>query len=295
MLQIINFQPLTILLTFVPLEQSPNQAMFIAGVKWFDNDKGFGVLALPLGEELFVHIRAFRPSPNESIEPGQVIACGKKHDPKRDSYYAHNCHVLKHPQDWKFVISLLGKTDTVHLGGRQRKGQQHSLMELAAKQLLKGKDEDSIFNMVTFDSDSKVEPSLFIQYAEFLEKNFVRALAKESFDRLLSRIFGHFGNRITSDTLFRVWKVSKFRYIGYDRPGDYEIPEEVLNVNATEIGYEELARIRKYSFGQAFCSGFVNALLDGVETMDREEIDGLIPYLDFLENDDREYWEDTLK
>ncbi|WP_246162452.1 cold-shock protein [Sphingobacterium phlebotomi] len=223
--------------------------MLTGAVKWFDNNKGFGVLALPLGEELFVHIRAFKPPPNESIKSGQVIACDKKHDPKRDSYYAHNCHVLSHSDDWKAVLSLLGKDDTVQLEGKQRKGQQHSLMELAANQLLKGKDEDSIFKMVTSDLDRRLASSLFIPYAEFLEKVFVRALAKESSDRLLSRVFGYFGERITPDILFRVWKASKFRYIGYDKPGGYEIPEEVLNVNATEIGYEELARIREHSFG----------------------------------------------
>ena len=265
--------------------------MFIGAVKWFDNKKGFGVLTLPLEEELFVHIRAFKPPHKENIQSGLEIGCDKRHDPKRDSYYAHNCRTLSHSDDWKAVLSLLGKDDTVRLQGRQRKEQKHSLMELAAKQLLKGKDEDSIFKMVTSDLDRRLASSLFIPYAEFLEKNCVRALAKETSDRLLSRVFGHFGGRITPDILFRVWKASKFRYIGYDKSGDYEVPEEVLNVNATEIGYEELVRIREYSFGQAFCSDFVNALLDGVETMDRDEIDGLIPYLDFLENGDREYWE----
>lgn len=264
--------------------------MFVGAVKWFDNNKGFGILALPLGEELFVHIRGFRNPPQEGVKPHEVIIGTKKHDPKRDNYIAHNCHVLRHQEDWNVVTSLLGKADTVQLQDKRKKEQKHSLMELAAKQLLKGKDEDGIFNMLTADPDSRLEPSRFIPYAEFLEKSIPRVLTKESSDRLLSRVFGYFGTRITHDILFRVWKASKFRYIGYDKQGDYEIPEEVLNLNATEIGYDELVRIREYSFGPAFCSGFVCALLDGIESVDKKEIDALVPYLDFLENGDQEYW-----
>jgi cold shock CspA family protein len=41
--------------------------MFIGAVKWFDNNKGFGTLALPSGEELFVHIRTVPVHPRPLI------------------------------------------------------------------------------------------------------------------------------------------------------------------------------------------------------------------------------------
>lgn len=268
--------------------------MFIGVVIWFDNNKGFGILALPLGEELFIHIRAFKNPPQEGIKPNEVIVGTKRHDQKRDKYFGDNCHVLRYPEDWKVVVSLLGKADTVLLQDRRKKEQKHSLMELAAKQLLKGKEEDGIFNMLTVDLDSRMDSSLFMPYAEFLEKIIVQVLTKASSAHLLPRVFGYFGTRITHDILFRVWKERKFRYIGYDDKGDYEIPEEVLNLNATEIGYEELVRIRGYSFGKTFCFDFVHALLDGVDTTHGEETGVLVPYLDFLENGDREYWENII-
>jgi len=77
-----------------------------------------------------------------------------------------------------------------------------------------------------------------------------------------------------------------FRYIGYPAEGDYEIPELVFNLNATEIDCDDLARIITYSFGKSFCSDFVNALFEDIETMDKKDIEPLLPYLEFLENED---------
>ncbi|QNL47943.1 cold shock domain-containing protein [Olivibacter sp. SDN3] len=278
----------------MPLKQHPNPTMFIGALKWFDNKKGFGILALPFAEELFLHIRGFRDRPQKDINPGDVITGDKRPDPKRDGHVAHNCHVLERPEDWMLIIQLLGTTDTVKLQDRQKRDHARSLMELAAAQLFRGKDADGIFSMVTASFNGDFNPSLFIPYAAFLEKTIHHHLDKEPASALLSRIFAYFGTSITSDILFKVWKAGKFSYIGYDSPGDYEIPEEVLNLNATEIGYEELLRISGYGFGRVFCSEFVNALLDGADTMHRDEIDTLIPYLDFLENEDREYWKNIV-
>lgn len=278
------------MINFKSLKQNPNPSMFIGAVKWFDNKKGFGTLALTLGEELFLHIRGFRNAPPEGVKPGEVIVGNKRPNLKREGYIALNCHVLGLPDDWEAILSLLGRPDTVLLPDRQRKDRRHSLMELAGAQLLHGMDADRIFTIVTAPFDNGIDPDLFIPYSAFLERVIIRSTDKGVGSEMLSRVFHHFGNRITHDVLFRVWKAAKFRYIGYNGQGDYEIPEDVLNLNATEIGYEELLRIRAYSFGPAFCSGFVGALLDGIESMGKEEIDTLIPYLDFLENKDREHW-----
>ncbi|MBK1441418.1 cold shock domain-containing protein [Parapedobacter sp. ISTM3] len=265
--------------------------MFIGAVKWFDNKKGFGIIALPSGEELFLHIRGFVSPPQGEIKSSTVIFGHKKINAKRDGYTAAKCRILDHQEDWKAAtLLLLGTNDMIQLPDRRKKEHKHSLMKLAVKQLLQGKNENFAFAMLTSNFDSSFDPSVFIPYAMFLEKTIPQVLEKTSAARLLVRIFQHFGTCITHEILFRVWKAGKFRYLGYDKQGDYEIPEEVLNLNATEIGYDELRRISAYSFGTTFCAEFVNALFDGIETMERSEIDALIPYLDFLENGDREYW-----
>lgn len=273
-------------ITFMLLKQNSTPAMFIGAVKWFDNNKGFGTLALPSGEELFVHIRRFKVPPEHVIQPGEVIVGDKKPDPKRSGYLAQNCRILKRPEDWKFVISLLDKEHTVLLPDSHGREQKHNLTSLTARQLLRIQPKEHILAMLTANFDVHFDSSIFIPYAQLIDKSITGVFEKEAACDLLSKVFEYFGKHVSHQILFRVWKESMFRYIGYPAEGDYEIPELVFNLNATEIDCDDLARIITYSFGKSFCSDFVNALFEDIETMDKKDIEPLLPYLEFLENED---------
>ncbi len=140
--------------------------------------------------------------------------------------------------------------------------------------------------MLTANFDVHFDSSIFIPYAELIDKSITGVFEKEAACDLLSKVFEYFGKHVSHQILFRVWKESMFRYIGYPAEGDYEIPELVFNLNATEIDCDDLARIITYSFGKSFCSDFVNALFEDIETMDKKDIEPLLPYLEFLENED---------
>lgn len=267
------------------LKQNSTPAMFIGAVKWFDNNKGFGTIALPAGEELFVHIRRFKIPPEHIIQPGEVIVGDKKADPKRSGYLAHNCRILKRPEDWKFVISLLNKEHIVHLPDSHGREQKHNLTSLTARQLLRIQPKELIPKMLTANFDVDFESTIFIPYAELIDKSITGIFERETACDLLSKVFEYFGKHVSHQILFRVWKESMFKYIGYPSEGDYEIPELVFNLNATEINYEDLTRISTYSFGKSFCADFVNALFDDVETMDKNDLEPLLPYIEFLENE----------
>lgn len=274
-----------LLLIFMLLKQNSTPAMFIGAVKWFDNNKGFGTIALPAGEELFVHIRRFKIPPEHIIQPGEVIVGDKKADPKRSGYLAHNCRILKRPEDWKFVISLLDKEHTVHLPDSHGREQKHNLTSLTARQLLRIQPKDLIPKMLTANFDVNFDSSIFIPYAEIIDKSITGIFEREIAGDILSKVFEYFGKHVSHQILFRVWKESMFKYIGYPSEGDYEIPELVFNLNATEINYEDLTRISTYSFGKSFCTDFVNALFYDVETMDKSDLEPLLPYIEFLENE----------
>jgi cold shock CspA family protein len=268
------------------LKQNSAVAMFIGAVKWFDNNKGFGTLALPSGEELFVHIRRFKIPPEHIIQPGEVIAGDKRRDPKKDGYLAQNCRVLRRPEDWKFVLSLLEKEHTILLPDSHGHEQKHNLTTLTARQLLRAQSKEQIVPMLTAHFGFHFNSSVFIAYAELLEKSISGIFEKETAVALLAQIFDYFGKHVSHQILFRVWKERLFRYIGYPADQDYEIPEEVFNLNATEISYEDLVRIQYYSFGKSFCHDFVEALFDDLDTMDKQDIEPLIPYIDFLDDED---------
>lgn len=139
--------------------------------------------------------------------------------------------------------------------------------------------------MLTANFDVHFDSSIFISYAELIDKSITGVFEKETAYDILSKVFEYFGKHVSHQILFRVWKESMFRYIGYPAEGDYEIPELVFNLNATEINCDDLARISTYSYGKSFCTDFVNALFDDLETMDKQDIEPLLPYIEFLENE----------
>lgn len=278
-----------------PSPQRP-QHLFIGAVKWFDNIKGFGILALPLDEELFVHLKGFKTKPIGDIKAHDVIIGEKIPDRKKDGYIANKCCIAVGSADWIAVLSLLGSRDQVKLPGKlpseSKQKRIYKLTELAAAQLFKDKQEEELFLLAVSYLDSHADQSFFLEYVALLEKTLTTYLEKNAATDLLSRIFDHFGAHVTSEILFSVWKAQKFRYIGYQEDGDYEIPENILNLHATEIGPDELRRIQHYSFGTSFCSNLASAMMDDTDSISAEEMEKLLPYLEFLSEEEKGQWKD---
>jgi CspA family cold shock protein len=51
-------------------------------VKWFNNQKGFGFIALESGTDAFVHYSAIEGSGYKSLEEGQDVECEVQEGPK---------------------------------------------------------------------------------------------------------------------------------------------------------------------------------------------------------------------
>lgn len=51
-------------------------------VKWFSNDKGYGFIARPDGDDVFVHFSAIDASGFRSLEEGQVVEFEVTQGPK---------------------------------------------------------------------------------------------------------------------------------------------------------------------------------------------------------------------
>jgi CspA family cold shock protein len=60
-------------------------------VKWFNDQKGFGVIAPDNGgNDVFVHISAVERAGMSSLKEGQKISYDLKHDPKKGKESADN-------------------------------------------------------------------------------------------------------------------------------------------------------------------------------------------------------------
>lgn len=275
--------------------------MFIGAVKWFNGTKGFGVISLPQDVVLFLHINSFRQKPNV-LKPGDVIIGETKPSAKHDRLEARNCHLANSPADWPVLTKLLGKPDDVTIDYTTENAKHSnvkqkcvSLLSLGMNQLLSQISANHIITMVANSLwDLSLTPETFMVYARSLESAVIRTHGGASGKELLNKIFLSFGDCVTPDILFRVWKTRNFRYIGYSEQGDYEIPEEILNRHSTELEYHDLNRILQYSYGQMFCAEIASAMLEDAEVLIPGGIQASFPFLNFLADDQLLYWKNRL-
>jgi len=273
--------------------------MLIGLVKWFDADKGFGVVGTPNGEEYFLHINSFTSKP-EKILKGTPIAFSPKTDKAKNRNSADNSRLVGIAEDWKTILSYLGKSDSVRIEvevtGRSRFGNQYhrkeiqsfSLVGISLKYFFKDKNEEEISNFIIDYFDNDLDPKLFISYCELIEDRLPKHFSSDIASNILNRVFSHFGKNLNEELLFTVWKQKMFKFISYNEIDDYEISENILKAYILEIGKTELNRILKFSFGSEFCSYYVNNKFSNLEILTSTEIKELYQFVEFETETERE-------
>lgn len=273
--------------------------MIIGLVKWFDPDKGFGVIGTPDLGEFFLHINSFLRKP-ENISKGTAIIFSKKIDKVKNRNTAENSRFVGELEDWKTILSYLGKPDNVSIEvevtGRGRRGntyhrkeiQSFSLIELSTKQYCKEKSEEELTTIVVDYFDNDLDAKYFIPYCELIDQRLTNHFLIEKSSDILNKVFSHFGENLNEEILFRVWKQKKFKFISYTDNDDYEIPESIFKSYVSEIGQTELRRIQNFSFGSEFCSQFVKIKFSKIEQLTSVEINELYSLLEFENESERE-------
>lgn len=266
--------------------------MLIGLVKWFDADKGFGIIGTPGGEEYFLHKNSFITKP-EKILKGTPIAFSPKSDKAKNRNSADNSRLVGISEDWIVILSYLGKSDSVRIEvevtGRGKRGnpyrykeiQTFSLIEISLKYLFKDKNEEEISNYIIDYFDNNLDPKLFISYSELIEDRLPKIISADIASNILNKVFSHFGKNLNEQLLFSVWKQKKFKFISRNGMGDYEIPENILKAHILEIGNTEINRIIKFSFGSEFISFYLNHKFNNIENLTSEEIKGLFKFVEF--------------
>jgi cold shock CspA family protein len=257
--------------------------MFIGIVKWFDNEKGFGVLVTPDKEEHFLHISSFL-TPPEYLFKGTAIVFSKKTDKKKNRNLAENSHIAGELQDWNTIFNYLGKPATVSIEYKS-----FSIIEISAQQYFEGKDEKELIKIITHYFDNDLDDNYFIQYCEHIEFLIKRNFSKETSTNMLDQIFSHFGKNRTEQILFDVWKQKKFKFISLTDQFDIEIPESILITRISEIDFPEINRIKLYRYGTEFCSKYLKAKFSNIERLSSSEIKKLYNLLDFESENDKDH------
>ena len=259
-------------------------------VKWFDSDKGFGVIGTPDDGEYFLHRNNFSGIQKE-ISQGTPIIFYPRKDRNRNT--ANNCRLVGELEDWKTLLYYLGKSDKVYIQvevkGRGYRGNPFrnkeiytfNLVELSASSIFRQKDASDITKTITDYFDNHLDKKEFVAYCNFIEN---RKFSAE----ILNEIFSYFCHNLNDEMLFQVWKNQRFDFISSPELADKEIQEKVFNSNISEIGLSELNRIKNFSFGSSFCSRFIKLKFQYISNLTSEELKILYKFLEFADKNEQE-------
>jgi len=278
------------------------QEIQIGIVKWFDTNKGFGVVGIPDESDFFLHQNNFMSKP-EKISKGTALIFSNKYDYKKKRNTAENCRLVGELEDWKTLLRYFGKPDRVSIevevtryvkrgkwevpvNGKDNR--MFSLVELSAKQFFKGKNETEISKVIIDYFDNELDKNFFVAYCELVEKNITKIFHKDTSTIILNEIFSHFGKNLNDEILFQVWKNKNFEYISYTDTEEYEIQENIIRTHLHEIDIPELRRIRGFCFGSEFCSQFADLKFKNIGKLTSDDIEKLYTYLEFV-SDEKQY------
>lgn len=265
--------------------------MLIGIVKWFDNQKGFGVIGTPDNNEYFIHENNFTEKP-EIIEKGVPIVFRPKIDNYKNRNSVVHPRVLGTIEDFKLIFSYLAKSDSVKLelkissSGRGRiirrnEVQSFSLIGLSLKYFLTGKSDEKIIDCIIDYFNTELDLNYFISFCNYIESRVNKYLPKDNALNILKNIFSHFEKNMNDDLLFEVWKSKKFQYILKNELEELEISESIFLKNIHKIELKEVERISKFSYGHDFCLAFLNFKFYELNNLKASEIIELYDYIKY--------------
>ncbi len=259
--------------------------MQIGIVKWFDLEKGFGVIGTPEGEEYFLHLNSFTTNPQQ-IQKGTPLIFTSKLDKVKNRKAASKIRMICKSEDWKMILSYIGKPDIIQIESH-KKIQSFSLIKTSLYYFFKEKKEEEIQNFIIDYFDNELDSKNFVLYSELIENCISKCFSNDISVNLLKNVFSHFGENLDVEIVFNVWKHKKFKYISRNEE-ECEIPESILKSYINEIDINELTRILEFSYCSEFNSYYVNNKFSNLENLTSSEIKKLYKYIEFEKETERE-------
>lgn len=261
-------------------------------IKWFDSDRGFGLIQEPSGDEYFLHVSNSR-IPAKEIEAGNPVVFEEHRNPSKNRNEARNCRFPSGRLDWELILSYLGKKDGIEIvlqkGGKGEIGKFYKYKErqtIPAKHqavvyILKGKAEEDFLNWVLGYFDKVLDPYLFVDYCTLIE-GAMKVLFGDDCNRVMVIIYEHFAAHANPEMVFQTWKADQKRFLGIKKDEELVIGEETLRMFKERIGIKELERILTFPFGPSLCDELATSKITLGLSQSLEQVRDVLPLLEFV-------------
>lgn len=279
-------------------------------IKWFDNEKGFGIIVTTNGNEVFIHSKDF------VIKPVKVLKAKALFFDILDGKKGKKATNVINPETFEHFIAIMNLMDTdpkvmieVIIIGESRWGNKfkkneyrsHSIFDYALKQIIKNIDRETIksffinyFDDNVWNSGEKLKKifhitGLIINNLKInsqltnIEDTTLSPIPSNSM--LLEIIFKHYLSNINDDFLFELWKkdvypLDKTNYFSLTQY--YELPYTIFLSNLEKINYVDISKILNTIKNEEFCFEIILNQIKNYNIIGKSEASKIVDCINIL-------------
>lgn len=237
-------------------------------VKWFDNEKGFGVIQASFDQEYFLHISQLL-QPNRQIEPLDIFLFKPKMNDKNNRLEARGVRRIHGIDDFDVFIRFFPQPDSFTFEIPLRDGKDFikkakrtvSLRKIALDDLVSQIGIEKIEERVLVFLEHELDKNDLLSFME-LFTDIVSTPRESDLKRLTEKVYAKFSQLLDAYQKFEIWKNKKFFLLGLSKEDEFSLSihefafcfdqleeEDLKRIAQQETGSEILPRLLKLKFG----------------------------------------------
>lgn len=279
---------------------------YLGLVKWFNHEKGFGIIGTPENGDVFLHHSNLDYRPPEKFKGTALIFETRK---ERGRTTAIEASYPFDFNDFSFILSYLTKSLTVSIevtitgesrwGNPYKRKENHSYnaVNVALLQLFK---ERSFLDVISYFKqyfDATYSASDKDDFIDFLSlfKDIIHMLEFDNSQTELQEVTHYFLDNIKHNVLFQVWKkdihkVSRFLFMNFfeedNQESSYEFPESMFIENYTSIELRDLQRISGLANGNQIVTILLSKRIKDLNSVNKQEINQLLQAIKYIKEEE---------
>lgn len=240
-------------------------------VKWFNQEKAYGVVVSSDSTEYFLHINSFKKKPLEIAQKMPIVFTPKV-EKNNDRLVASNCRMIGHSDDWRLIFTYLEIPNHVLIESTKQSSKQTKtatyagIIQNSIRYFIKNYNDDVVIKYIIDYFEEGLTPAQLLLYCKAIETSFTIPLTK-NVSPILSSVFAYFGTNLNDEQLFEIWLNQKPRYIGLADQTDFEISEKILQAYYKKIQLKDFKRIIQYKYAENFCIFYIQAIVSNLDSI----------------------------
>lgn len=243
-------------------------------VKWFSNEKGYGVIVTPENEEIFLHQKNLALIPPEKFIASPLIF---EINFDRGKNTAINAHPPSGYSDFKTIMSYLERPHIVVINerttGTSRHGNtftrqeenKYNVIDISLPQIFINKDPYeaiSFFEQCFNENEQIKDNEEFLQFLKLFRET-LKDLGGNELEEKVEQSIHYFFNNLSKKILYEVWRTDTHSRKKLERTASRELrwvekiqsnstfafPEDIFYEKDIKIGISELRRIAHLNNG----------------------------------------------